>query len=169
MIRKNNRIMGIDPGSSLMGISILDGDDLIYYAVKNLKKYRPEYQLRKAINKILNQIIFEYNVKTLILEQGWFSQSASPLFMTVYETIIRVAKKNNLKIEQISPLTTRRIICGDGRATKERAARVLVDKYFPELEIYLGQTTQHRQKYWFNMFDAVALVVAYKKQLQNTK
>jgi len=168
MIKKNNRIMGIDPGSSLMGVCVMEGDELIYYAVRSLKKFRPKHQLQKSLAKILNQIIVEYNVKTLVLEKGWFSQEASPLFMVTYNTIIRIAKKNKLIIEEISPLTVRKILCKDSKATKERTARKLADIY-PELEIYLDQKYLWRQKYWFNMFDSVATVVAYKQQLQNVK
>jgi len=65
-------------------------------------------------------------------------------------------------------LTVRKILCKDSKATKERTARKLADMY-PELEIYLDQKYLWRQKYWFNMFDAVAIVLAYKKKLQNTK
>ena len=48
---QNKRILAIDPGSRLIGLAGLDGEEIIYFAVKNLKKYRPEEQLKSGIQK----------------------------------------------------------------------------------------------------------------------
>src|SRR6266536_1507222 len=45
---KTPRVLGIDPGTRLMGIAVLEGDDVIYYAVKELRRMRPGLQLMRA-------------------------------------------------------------------------------------------------------------------------
>ena len=42
MQNKKNRILAIDPGSREMGLVVLDNDEIIYFGVKILKKFRPE-------------------------------------------------------------------------------------------------------------------------------
>jgi len=55
-----------------------------------------------------------------------------------------------------APSTVKKYICGNGRASKEEVARVIVAKY-SELKVYLTQDRAWKEKYHQNMFDAVAL------------
>ena len=51
--------------------------------------------------------------------------------------------------------TVEKTICGNGRASKNEVARVIVSKY-PELKAYLTQDRAWKELYDKNMFDAVA-------------
>jgi len=148
-----------------MGIVVLDGTELIYYGVKSLKKFRPEPVLRKAVKEILAKLIVEYDVKTLVIENGWFSQESSPLFQAVFKTIKNVAKDKKLTLATHTPKTIRKFICGDGKATKKRTALILAKQY-PELEIYLEQNYRWKEKYWLNVFDALAAGLTHVMQNQ---
>jgi Holliday junction resolvasome RuvABC endonuclease subunit len=144
---------------------VLDGTELIFYGVKSLKKFRPEPVLRKAVKEILIKVIIEYDVKTLVIENGWFSQESSPLFQTVFRTIKHVAKEKKLMLATYAPKTIRKFICGDGKATKKRTAQILANRY-PELEIYLEQNYRWKEKYWLNVFDALAAGLTHVMQNQ---
>jgi Holliday junction resolvasome RuvABC endonuclease subunit len=85
MHNKKNRLLAIDPGAREMGLSVLDSTELIYYGVKSLKKFRPRKKLKLAVKEILGRLIIEYGVRTIVMENGWFSQVESPLFQAVYE------------------------------------------------------------------------------------
>jgi Holliday junction resolvasome RuvABC endonuclease subunit len=165
MLKNKNRILAVDPGAREMGVVVLDETELIYYGVKSLKKFRPEPVLRKAVKEILIKVIIEYDVKTLVIENGWFSQESSPLFQTVFRTIKHVAKEKKLMLATYAPKTIRKFICGDGKATKKRTAQILANRY-PELEIYLEQNYRWKEKYWLNVFDALAAGLTHVMQNQ---
>jgi Holliday junction resolvasome RuvABC endonuclease subunit len=166
MLKNKNRILAVDPGAREMGVVVLEDTELIYFGVKSLKKFRPESVLRKAVKEILNKLIVEYDVKILVVENGWFSQESSPLFQTVFRTIKHVAKDKKLKLAIYAPKTIRKFICGDGKATKKRTALILAKQY-PELEIYLEQNYRWKEKYWLNVFDALAAGLAHVMQDQD--
>ena len=152
---KKNRLLAIDPGAREMGIAVLDGTQLIYYAVKCLKKFRPAKVLKQAVSDILTRLIVEYGITAIIIEDGHFSQIASGLYNTVLSTIRETAKMKKLKLVAYNHKTVRKYICNDGKATKRRVARTLATRY-PELEIYLEQNYRWKEKYWMNAFDALA-------------
>ena len=52
----------------------------------------------------------------------------------------------------------RKLLCEDGKATKEKVALVLT-RQFPELAGYRGPMSARRARYWLNMFDALAVAV----------
>jgi RNase H-fold protein (predicted Holliday junction resolvase) len=114
MLKNKNRILAVDPGAREMGVVVLDETELIYYGVKSLKKFRPEPVLRKAVKEILIKVIIEYDVKTLVIENGWFSQESSPLFQTVFRTIKHVAKEKKLMLATYAPKTIRKFILKNG-------------------------------------------------------
>jgi Holliday junction resolvasome RuvABC endonuclease subunit len=155
MLNKKNRVLAIDPGSREMGLAVLDDSELIHYAVKTLKQFRPKPALKKAVKDILTRLIIEYAIKTLVFENGWFSQVKSPLFQAVVEAIKEIAKAKGLKTVSYAPKTIRKLICQDGKATKKRTAQILANRY-PELAIYLQQDYRWKEKYWLNAFDAIA-------------
>jgi Holliday junction resolvasome RuvABC endonuclease subunit len=93
------------------------------------------------------------------------SQESSPLFQTVFRTIKHVAKEKKLMLATYAPKTIRKFICGDGKATKKRTAQILANRY-PELEIYLEQNYRWKEKYWLNVFDALAAGLTHVMQNQ---
>ena len=50
----------------------------------------------------------------------------------------------------------KKVICGDGRASKKAVARVVVSRY-TKLKAFLTQDRNWKEEYHQNMFDAVAL------------
>lgn len=160
-----NRLLAIDPGAREMGFAVLNDNELVYYGVKSLKKFRPKGRLKKAVKEILAKLIIEYGIKTLVMENGWFSQIKSPLFQAVYEAIKDTAKQKKLKLKTYAPKTIRKLVCGDGKATKKRTARILANRY-PELDIYLQQDYRWKEKYWLNAFDAIAAGLTHIEKLK---
>ena len=163
MLNKKNRILAIDPGAREMGIVILDGSQLVYYGVKSLKKFRPESELNRKVKVILKRAIVEFEVKTLVVETGWFSQIASPLFRAVFESIQEVVHEMKLNLASYAPQTIRRLFCINRKATKKNTAATLVAHY-PELGPLIPQTKRSRKKYWQHTFDALAAGLAHVKK-----
>jgi hypothetical protein len=55
----------------------------------------------------------------------------------------------------------RKHLIGNGWASKEEVARAIARR-FPQLRIYLSQDRRWKERYWHNLFDAVALGLHYQ-------
>jgi len=72
--------------------------------------------------------------------------------------IKRIGRTAGLQVVGYSPTRVRSLLCQEGRATKQVVARLLADR-FPELARYLATGSRRQEKYWLNMFDAIAVGV----------
>lgn len=168
MHNKKNRLLAIDPGAREMGIAVLDETQLIYYGVKSLKKFRPAKILGQAVSDILTRLIVEHSIRTLIIEDGHFSQIASPLYNVALDTIHDTAKRKKLRLATYAPKTIRKLVCDDGKATKRKTAQMLAIRY-PELAIYLEQNYRWKEKYWMHAFDAIAIGLTHVMAMQENR
>jgi len=62
-----------------------------------------------------------------------------------------------------APNRVKKVICGNGRASKEEVCRAVVSK-IPELNVYFNQDRKWKEKYHQNMSDAVALGLTHLKK-----
>lgn len=132
-----------------------------YYGVQTLKKKRPVSVLLKAVRQIINRFIEDYNPSILVIETTFFYKSKNTSGLIVLaEEIKAVAKRKKLKIVEYAPKTVRKCICETGKATKRETAKVLCSR-FPELQIYIIQDRLWKDKYWLNVFDAIAIGMTY--------
>lgn len=161
MPKKRNRIktLAIDPGTREMGIAILEETDLAYYGVKTLKKKRPAQVLLKSLRRIIYKLCDDYQPDVLAIEQTFNTtdRNLSLLHLAAAE-VKSAARRRGLKVVSYAPKTIRKFVCGSGKATKKEVSKVIAARY-PELEIYVFQDRMWKEKYWQNMFDAVALGV----------
>ncbi len=153
------RILGIDPGTRYMGVAVLHGEQLVHYGVKDLKRKRPADELLRATRDALLQLIRDYRPTVLAYENTFYVQQKSSALLHVQELEIkRVGKAEHLQVLGYSPSHLRKRLCGDGWATKYMVADLLAER-FPELTGYRTKNEPRRERYWLNMFDAVAVAV----------
>ncbi len=69
-----------------------------------------------------------------------------------------LGKGKGLEVVSLAPNTVNKFICGNGRASKEEVAQVIVATLF-ELKVYLTRDRKWKMRYHENMFDAVALAL----------
>lgn len=159
------RILAIDPGTRYMGVAVLDGPELLYYGVKTFRAKRPADELIRATRRTLFRLITDHRSTVLAYEKTFYVQSKNSALLQVQEAEIkRAGQARGLKVVGYSPAHVRRILCEDGRATKEDVADVLVRR-FPELSRYRPPTEVAHQAYWLNMFDAVAVAAVGAAEL----
>ena len=156
------RILAIDPGTRHMGVAVLEGSDLILATVKVVKKAQmsPAQALTKA-EKIIANLIASYNPRVLAIEKTFFVESKrSSLLNVMTDEIKKLAKRKKLQVFAYAPTTVRKFICQDGKATKMKAASIIVNEHYPWLRRYYEKDLRKKwweEKYWANMFDAIAL------------
>jgi len=153
------RILAIDPGTRNMGVALLEDDTLIYHGVKTIKKRSTPHETLEAGRKIIFRLIKDLRPHILVVEKTFFKNNRNASLLNVfYDEIMAVGKRKRLKVKSYAPNTVKKFICGDGRASKEEVAKVIVSKY-PELKVYISQDRKWKERYHQNMFDAVALGV----------
>lgn len=157
MSKETPRILAVDPGTRYMGVAILDGSELVYYAVKDFTGKRPADGLLRATRQALRRLIAQYQPDVLAYEKAFYVQAKHSALLKVQEAeITRVGRAEGLRVIGYSPARVRKLLCRDGWATKERVADILTRR-FPELARYRAHGEYQRRWYWFNMFDALAV------------
>jgi Holliday junction resolvasome RuvABC endonuclease subunit len=59
----------------------------------------------------------------------------------------------------------RQTVLGNGRGKKEEVAALLAAR-FPSLRVYLTQDRRWKERFWLNMFDALALAIHHQTLTQ---
>lgn len=155
-----SKILAIDPGTREMGVAVLNGDDLDYYGVKTITDRKSPSAILLQGSQIVYRLIGMHRPRILAIERpflGYGNRSAT--LVALGREIVKLATNIGLEVREIGPKTVKKLVAGSGSATKRDLAKVLCSK-FPELQIYLGQTHKYKDKYWQNMFDAVAVALA---------
>ncbi len=155
----NQKILAIDPGTREMGVALLEGGKLIHYGVKAIKRKRSPHETLEEGRKVVLRLINDFRPDVLVVEKTFFVNNRNSSLLNVFvDEIKAIGKRKGLRVISYAPNTVKKIICGDGRASKEDLAKVIVSKY-PELKVYLIQDRKWKERYHQNMFDAVALGV----------
>lgn len=162
MLKKNQKILAIDPGTREMGIAFLDKEKLVYHGVKTFKRGRSPHETLREGRKTILRLIRDFKPQVFVVEKSFFAKNRNISLLNVFiDEMMSIAKRNELEVLSFAPCTLKKFICGYGRASKEDVARVIVAKY-PELKVYLTQDRAWKEKFHQNMFDAVALGMMVK-------
>lgn len=157
------RILSIDPGTRFMGVALLENGYPSHVGVKTIRKGLSPHEKLKAGRKIVLRLIKDYRPQILAVEKTFFANNRNSSLLNVLGDEIRaIGKRKRLQVVSLAPSTIRKAICGNGRATKEDVARVLVSR-FPDLRVFLTQDRKWKERYHQNMFDALALAVLVAK------
>lgn len=157
MTKKKTKILAIDPGTKEMGVAFLEKGKLIHYGVKSIKKKRSPHETLKEGRKIVTRLISDLKPEILVVEKTFFANNRNSSLLNVFSDEIKaIGRRKRLKVLSYAPNTVKKFICGNGRASKEEVAKVIVSKY-PELKVYINNDRKWKERYHQNMFDAVAL------------
>ena len=163
---RSPKILAIDPGTKEMGMAVLDENELLDYGVKTLRRGpNGDKDILNQVEKIITRLITQNKPDVLVIEKNLFSHIKQNYLLTmVVATIRNTAKRLKIKVKEYAPNTIRKQVCGDGYATKREVARAIALK-FPELKVYLDPGKKWKERYWQNIFDAVAVGLTYLKSL----
>ncbi len=160
IMKKTKKILAIDPGTKHLGFALFEGGALIHYGVKTIPEGKPSQNCLIQGKGIVSRLIEDFNPHVLIVEKTFFGNNKdSKTLNSLTEQIRRIGAKHRLEVHSIATNSVRKIVCGNGEASKDDVARVMVSKY-PELRPYLTSDRRWKEEYYRNMFDAVALGLA---------
>jgi len=128
---KERVILGVDPGTNIMGYSILQiknaKPQVIQYGVIKLSKYS-NYQLKlNAIQERISQIIESYLPDELAIEAPFYGKNAQSMLKLgrAQGVVIGCALRFGLSFTEYAPKKIKLAVTGNGNASKEQVAKML--------------------------------------------
>lgn len=124
-------ILGVDPGTNILGFSLLDvqGDNykLVVMDVMNLKSISDPYRKLQTIYTRLQQTIREYQPDELAIEAPFFGKNVQSMLKLgrAQGVAITVAIMNEIPVFEYSPKKIKQSITGNGNASKEQVAAMI--------------------------------------------
>ena len=128
---KERIILGIDPGTIVMGYGIIriEGKKPVLEAmgVLQLNKYEDHYvRLKKIFEQVLS-LIDQYHPDELAIEAPFFGKNVQSMLKLwrAQGTAISAALSRDIPIFEYAPLKIKMSITGNGQASKEQVAGML--------------------------------------------
>ena len=128
---KERIILGIDPGTIVMGYGIIriEGKRPVLEAmgVLQLNKYEDHYvRLKKIFERVLS-LIDQYHPDELAIEAPFFGKNVQSMLKLgrAQGTAISAALSRDIPIFEYAPLKIKMSITGNGQASKEQVAGML--------------------------------------------
>jgi crossover junction endodeoxyribonuclease RuvC len=130
-IVKERIILGIDPGTNVMGYGLIKVTDnkpeMLAMGILQLNKYEDHYlRLHKIFDRTLS-LIEEYLPDEFAIEAPFFGKNVQSMLKLgrAQGTAIAAALSRDLPIFEYAPLKIKMAITGNGRASKEQVADML--------------------------------------------
>jgi len=159
-MKKNNRVLAIDPGTRYMGVAVLDGMKLAYYGVKTLSRKKSPHDTLSEGRMLIRELIHDFRPAILAVEKTFFANNRNSALLNVFaDEIVAIGKRKGLRVKLLAANVVRKEICRNGWATKREVAQEICHR-FPELMPFLSSDRRWKEDFYLNMFDAAALGLA---------
>jgi len=163
----NNRttILALDPGLRDLGFAVLRGQKLVASGVRRLRLLPTQQRIREARAQVKTWMA-TYHPDALVLESthrhpvDWLD--AVDRFAG---SVRRLGRRRHMTVATYAPQTVRKGLIGNGWATKTETATAIAHR-FPALRIYLTQDRKWKERYFLNMFDAIALALYHQTRMR---
>ena len=130
--QKESIILGLDPGTNVMGYGLIrirgSQIDLLQYGVIHLKKYAGyELKLKKIFERVLG-ILDEFNPDEVALEAPFFGKNVQSMIKLgrAQGVAMAAALYREIPITEYAPKKVKQSVTGNGNASKEQVAKMLM-------------------------------------------
>lgn len=154
-------ILGIDPGTNIMGYGIIciqsNSISLVTTDIINMTKMDDGFEKMKLVFKTIHDLIDEFKVDEVAIEAPFFGKNVQSMLKLgrAQGVAIAAALHNNMPVTEYSPRKVKQSITGKGSGTKEQVAFMLQRLLnLTELPPYFDQT------------DALAIAVCHHFQFK---
>jgi len=123
-------ILGIDPGTTVMGYGLILVDQqprLIQLGVVKLHKYKDHHKKLQVIFERTSAIIKTWNPSICAVEAPFFGKNVQSMLKLgrAQGTAIAAAMNEGLEVAEYAPKKIKMAITGNGNASKEQVAAML--------------------------------------------
>lgn len=161
MPKAPDTILALDPGLRDLGYAVLQGRRLVTSGVLGLRRTPKDERLAKA-RKHVQSWMQTHRPDVVVVEKTyrhpvpWLDQ-----LHQLSRSAQNLATRRGTAFTMYSPQRVRSTVAGNGKAKKPEVA-IAVAHRFPSLRVYLTQDRRWKERYWQNMFDAVALALHHQ-------
>ena len=123
MVRRRQRILGVDPGTRALGYAIVDWGRAAEYVECGVLKADVREGMATRLHAIvaeLGEIIEEFEPTVLALEKAFYGRNAASALKLgqARGAIIMLAGQREVPVFEYTPATVKQAVVGHGRATK---------------------------------------------------
>ena len=144
----NRIILGIDPGTTIMGYGLLratsvNQSELLALGAIELHKYDDHYTKLKVIFDRVTGLIDHFHVTELAIEAPFYGKNVQSMLKLgrAQGTAIAAALSRSLNIYEYAPRKIKLAITGQGNASKEQVAALLQKMFhIDEMPVNLDAT-----------------------------
>ncbi|WP_430811526.1 MULTISPECIES: crossover junction endodeoxyribonuclease RuvC [unclassified Carboxylicivirga] len=144
---KERIILGIDPGTTVMGYGIIktvgNKAEMLSMGVLELHKYNDHYLKLKKIFERVVQLVDTYHPDELAIEAPFYGKNVQSMLKLgrAQGVAMAAALSRSVPIFEYAPLRIKQAITGNGRASKEQVALLLQNMlHLKEIPKYLDAT-----------------------------
>src|SRR5690554_2631593 len=130
-MREDNIILGIDPGTTIMGYGIIHVKNnklsLVTYGVIQLSKLGNHPDKLKRIFERVDGLIKEYKPDEMAIEAPFFGKNVQSMLKLgrAQGVCIAASLNRNIPFEEYAPRRIKQAITGKGSASKEQVAMMI--------------------------------------------
>jgi Holliday junction resolvasome RuvABC endonuclease subunit len=157
----NDTILALDPGLRDLGYAVVRGRRILSSGVLGLRRVPKDDRLAIARRSVRSWLT-THRPDTVVVEKTyrhplpWLNQ-----LHQISRSARNLATRRHAAFTMYSPQSVRATVAGNGRAKKPEVA-IAVAHRFPSLRVYLTQDRRWKERYWQNMFDAIALALHHQ-------
>jgi Holliday junction resolvasome RuvABC endonuclease subunit len=157
MNRRPQKIIGINPGTRYLGLTVLDGSELLDWRIKVFPGKWTKEKMNKML-EVISGLIEKYRPRHISLKKLHSSRSSKNL-KTLVSKIVAIAKRNKIKVVRYSIQEIEILFLKDKKHNKRNIAeRIALD--YPALIHEIKKEKRNRNPYYIRAFEAVALGIA---------
>jgi len=129
----NKIILGVDPGTQLLGYGLIlvEGKNTkaLTMGVVHLSKYKDPYRRLQYIFKRLTQLIEEYHPTELGIEAPFYGKNVQSMLKLgrAQGVAMAAALAHDLNVAEYTPRKIKQSITGNGNASKEQVASLTLN------------------------------------------
>lgn len=154
-------ILALDPGLRDLGYAVLHGRRLVTSGVLGLRRVPKADRLDKARRHVRSWL--ETHRPTVVVAEKTYRHPVPWLdeLHQLTRSARNLATRRGAGFAMYAPQRVRQTVAGNGKAKKPEVA-IAVAHHYPSLRVYLTQDRRWKERYWQNMFDAIALALHHQ-------
>ena len=161
-LTKAKTILGIDPGTNILGFGIIrvdsHGPQYVDMGVFDLRKIKDPFEKLANIFAGVSELIDEHHPDELAVESPFYGKNAQVILKLgrAQGAALTAAVMKGIQVAEYAPRKAKIAICGNGAASKEQVAMMIQKTLKVELDPkYLDAT------------DALAIALCHHYQMSN--
>jgi crossover junction endodeoxyribonuclease RuvC len=125
------RILGIDPGTNILGYAIIEENsgtpELVHSGILDLRKEKDDYKKLQIIYQKVIELINTYTPNQCAIESPFYGKNAQSMIKLGRAQGVAIAAiiSSGIEVREYAPRKVKIAVTGNGNASKEQVARMI--------------------------------------------